>query len=96
MCVSSSRCRSRALDRRYKTCLVVVGLLGEVALTPREVETLAWVVRGKTLAKVAEAMGISPRTVEYYFSTVKRKFGCRTKAELLAWVADNNLAVLLP
>ena len=79
------------LDRRVKSCLVVRGRFGLVSLTPRELETLCLVMRGKTLAKVAVDMELSPRTVEYYFLTIKRKMGCRTKAQLMAWVIRYKL-----
>jgi len=81
----------RRADRRLKTQMVVQGRFGVVALTPREVETLVHVMRGKTIAKVAEVLAISPRTAEYYFLTIKRKMGCRTKSELMAWVVENRL-----
>ena len=76
----------RTNDGRVKLGCLVMGRYGEVALTPREVETLGHVIRGKTLTRVAEAMAISPRTAEYYFLTIKRKVGFRTKSELLAWL----------
>ena len=76
----------RTNDGRVKLGCLVMGRYGEVALTPREVETLSHVIRGKTLTRVAEAMAISPRTAEYYFLTIKRKVGFRTKSELLAWL----------
>ena len=79
------------LDRRVKSCLVVRGRFGLVSLTPRELETLRLVMRGKTLIKVAGDLGLSPRTVEYYFLTIKRKMGCRTKAQLMAWVIRYGL-----
>ena len=75
----------RINDGRVKLGCLVKGRYGEVALTPREVETLTHVIGGKTLTRVAEAMAISPRTAEYYFLTIKRKVGFRTKSELLAW-----------
>jgi DNA-binding CsgD family transcriptional regulator len=84
----SNGCR---VDRRLKTQLVVQGCFGAVSLTPREVETLKWVMRGKTIVKVAEVMAISPRTVEYYFLTIKRKMGCRTKSSLMNWVVENDI-----
>ena len=86
--VDSVVCR---VDRRLRTQLVVQGRFGVVSLTPREVETLSWVMRGKTIVKVAEVMAISPRTAEYYFLTIKRKMGCRTKSDLMNWVVENSI-----
>ena len=81
----------RPIDRRLRTQLVVQGRFGAVSLTPREVETLRWVMRGKTIVKVAEVMAISPRTAEYYFLTIKRKMGFRAKSALMSWVVENNI-----
>ena len=79
------------VDRRLKSKMVVQGRYGLVALTPREVETLIHVMMGKTLVKVAQALAISPRTVEYYFLTIKRKLGFRRKSQLMAWVVEHRL-----
>ena len=79
------------LDLRVKSSLVVRGRFGLVSLTPRELETLCLVMGGKTLAKVAAVMGLSVRTTEYYFLTIKRKMGCQTKAQLMGWVIRHKL-----
>ena len=75
----------RTNDGRVKLGCLVKGRYGEVALTPREVETLTHVIGGKTLTRVAEAMAISPRTASIIFSQLNGKLGFRTKSELLAW-----------
>ena len=86
----------RSQDGRVKLGRFVTGRYGEVALTPREVETLSHVLKGKTLTRVAEAMAISPRTAEYYFLTIKRKIGFRTKSELITWLIKKDFMKSLP
>jgi len=42
-------------------------------LTKRERECLSWAAAGKTVAETATILGLSPRTVEYHLSNVRRK-----------------------
>jgi LuxR family transcriptional regulator, activator of conjugal transfer of Ti plasmids len=51
-------------------------------LTPREVECLQWVARGKTRWQIARIVGISERTVGFHLDNAKRKLavGATTQA----------------
>lgn len=55
-------------------------------LTPREVDVLGWVVRGKSNSVIAELLGISEHTVDTLMRRVYRKLGVgdRTSAALRA------------
>jgi DNA-binding CsgD family transcriptional regulator len=55
-------------------------------LTPRELEVLGWVVRGKSNSVIAELLGISEHTVDTLMRRVYRKLGVgdRTSAALRA------------
>lgn len=51
------------------------------SLTPREQEVLERVAAGRTNAQIAEALGISPRTVGVHVSAVLRKLGAERRTE---------------
>lgn len=53
------------------------------ALTPREREVFEWVAAGAHAKQIAEALGISPRTVEVHKARVMEKLGARSVAELV-------------
>ena len=55
-------------------------------LTPREQEVLALLVTGMHNRRVAERLGISPRTVEVHKARVMEKLGARTLVELVRLV----------
>lgn len=53
-------------------------------LTPREVEVLMWVAKGKTSKDIAEILGVSPRTVAKHLEHVYVKLGVETRAAAAA------------
>lgn len=53
-------------------------------LSPREGQCLQLYLEGKSAQATGPILGISQRTVESYFESIKRKLGCRSKAELLS------------
>lgn len=58
----------------------------EVKLSPREIEVLHWVARGKSNTDIAAIIGIGPQTVKSYVATILTKIGVadRTQAALTA------------
>lgn len=60
-------------------------------LSLREVELLALAQRGLNDAEIAEAVGISPRTVRFHFENVRRKFQARSRAEAIATAINLHL-----
>ncbi len=54
-----------------------------VNLSVRELECLFLQLRGNTAKRIAEKLGLSKRTIESYFDTIKMKLGCQNKSELL-------------
>lgn len=58
-----------------------LGLLA--TLRPREREVLGMIGDGLTATEIAEGLGISPKTVEWYRAQIGHKLGVRTRAELI-------------
>lgn len=52
-------------------------------LSARELECLFCVLRGMTAKRISEVLQLSKRTVEFYISNIKNKFGSLTKSELM-------------
>jgi DNA-binding NarL/FixJ family response regulator len=46
-----------------------------------EVETLTWAARGKTSAQIAQILGLTKRTVDYYIDNARRKLGAATRTQ---------------
>lgn len=63
---------------------------GTAYFTKREAECMVWLLKGKTINKVAKKLNLSPRTVEFYLKNMKIKLGCRTKFELIDLVYDSE------
>jgi DNA-binding NarL/FixJ family response regulator len=55
-------------------------------LGPRETEILRLVASGQTTEQIAEALHLSPKTVQNYHYQIKSKIGARTDAHLV-WLA---------
>ena len=62
-----------------------------VYLTQRELDCVMHLMLGKTVAKTAESLGLSKRTVESYVINMKKKLACRTKLALLEKVKQSDL-----
>ena len=71
--------------------VVLDGEFSGIYLTPREVDCLNALATGRTVKVVARDLDLSHRTVEFYLKNLKTKFGCATKCELLAVVAEADL-----
>lgn len=53
-------------------------------LAPRERECLQWLAQGLLSERIAERMGISPRTVEFHLKNARSKLGASTREHALA------------
>lgn len=60
-------------------------------LTPREREVLAGIARGGTSKEIAQALGLSPRTVESYRESLMRKLEIRSVAGLTRFALETGL-----
>jgi DNA-binding CsgD family transcriptional regulator len=52
-------------------------------LTPRELQTVSLLAKGKSYREIAETLGVSYKTVANTTSHLKTVFGARTLAELV-------------
>ena len=65
--------------------------LTEDKLTAREVEVLRLIALGHTSVEVARKLHLSPRTVESHRTSIQRKFGLTTRAELVRYALGRGL-----
>ena len=54
------------------------------SLTPREFEILQLLLEGRTTASMADALGVTPRTVKFHVANLLRKLGFDSRLALLA------------
>jgi DNA-binding NarL/FixJ family response regulator len=64
--------------------------LEQYQLTPREVDVLLWVAKGKTNRDIAEILGMSPRTVNKHLEHIYVKLGVETRSAAAALVAGKT------
>jgi DNA-binding NarL/FixJ family response regulator len=70
------------VERRYP---------GDVDLTPREVEVLEYLSRGRSHPEIAHAMRLSVETVRTHSAHIRRKLGTRSNRELIGLPVPNGL-----
>ncbi|MGX7000921.1 response regulator transcription factor [Caballeronia sp. KNU42] len=68
----------------------------ELGLTPREFETLAWLVRGLPSKAIARKMGLEDITVRKYVSHLLAHFNLRRRTELIVMLADRGIKLGVP
>lgn len=62
-----------------------------VKLTPRERDVVRRIGQGHTYREIAEALGISEKTVATYRERASEKLGVRSRAELVRWALENGV-----
>ena len=73
------------------TNILQQGHEGGEALSPRELDVLSLLVRGKTNAEMAAELGVSERTVYSHVESIKHKLDLSSRADLLRYVRENGL-----
>jgi DNA-binding CsgD family transcriptional regulator len=63
---------------------VLALVANERGLSSREMDVLAATCRGHTTKEIAVRLGLSPKTVEYYWARTFKKLGCRSKVDAMA------------
>jgi len=64
---------------------------GGPAITPRETEVLRLVAKGLTARRIAERLGLSPRTVENHVQNVLRKLALTNRVQLARYAIEQGL-----
>lgn len=60
-------------------------------LTPREREVLAWVLQGRLNKQIAGRLGLNERTVKLHRTSITRKLGLSSVAEMSRWAQEAGL-----
>ncbi|UTW63929.1 response regulator transcription factor [bacterium SCSIO 12741] len=60
-------------------------------LSPRELEIIQWVVKGKSNKEISEGLFISPRTVDTHRTNIMRKLEVHNVAALVRFAFENKL-----
>lgn len=61
-------------------------------LTPREIEVLYHLIRGKSLKKIGDLLEISPRTSEQHLENIKLKLNLDSKEDIIEKIIDSIFA----
>ncbi len=89
--------RAAAAGEQYVSPEVAVQLNGlnssstENKLSPRELEVLRLIALGHTSVEIADALHLSPRTVETHRAHISRKLEVTTRAELVRYALRRGL-----
>lgn len=74
---------SLSLQKRLNF-LKQIGLIDKrESLTKKEMDYLKFMAQGMTCSQIAESMHLPTRTVENYIGTLKQKFRCNSKTDLV-------------
>jgi DNA-binding CsgD family transcriptional regulator len=91
----ATRCGATPLAQRAETELLATGarprriaLSGVDSLTPSERRVAEMAAEGHTNREVAQALFVSPKTVEVHLSSAYRKLGIRSRSQLAAALAE--------
>lgn len=60
-------------------------------LTPRQLQVVRLLCQGMTNKGIANALGCSPRTVEFHISCMFRTFGLETRSALVVYAVTHQL-----
>ncbi|WP_298630146.1 response regulator transcription factor [uncultured Thermus sp.] len=64
---------------------------GPEVLTERELKVVRYLAQGLSYREIAEAMGISEKTVATYRERAAEKLGLKSRAELVRWAVEEKL-----
>ena len=54
-----------------------------IQLSSQRSKCLLYLMQGQSTKEIAFAMGLSSRTVDYYFNILRNQLGCRSSKELI-------------
>ena len=86
------------LDPRVARNIVLDRVSGRLspldALTPREIEVMTWLAKGRRVTEIAAALARSPKTISTLRSRVFRKLDVRSDVELALLAIRHRLVKL--
>lgn len=62
-----------------------------IALTPRELDSMAFVAEGKTDGEISGIFGVSEATVRFHVDNARRKLGAATRAQAVAKIFSRGM-----
>jgi DNA-binding CsgD family transcriptional regulator len=65
---------------------------GSAGLSPRELEVLRLLVKGKSAREIGDELTLAVRTVERHITNIYRKIGAHNRAQATAYAMDRGLA----
>ena len=68
----------------------------EFDISPRQLECLFYLLRGKSANEIALTLGLSKRTIETHIENIKSKLQCDNKNKLIELAIDKGLLNYLP
>ena len=81
------------LAERFQKPALMMPLAADLdRLTPRQLRILRLIGEGKNGNEVAEALGVSPRTIEYHRAGIRRALGIATEWGLVRYAIVAGLA----
>lgn len=85
-----------ALGETQRNVDAKISSASDLGLTPREFETLAWLVRGLPSKAIALRMGLEDITVRKYVSNLLAHFDLRRRTELIVMLAEKGIKLGVP
>jgi two-component system NarL family response regulator len=64
----------------------------EASLSPRQIQILTLVAKGKTYRQVAETIGITERTVKYHMGEILERLHLKNRAQVIAYATRRGLS----
>lgn len=68
------------------------GEFGDKHLTRQEARCMACFLKGATMKRAANTLGLSPCTIEYYTNNMKKRLDFHSKSELVLRIARTPFA----
>ena len=74
----------------YEKTIELLKSVNGVALSPRELDTVACLLSGKGVKSIAFFLSLSPRTVETHIRAIMLKFGCNSREGIIEFVEKSD------
>ena len=71
-------------ETQVRAAEIVAAVARRFSLSPQEENVLKSAARGQSKKEIAYALGITVRTVEYYWTQVFKKLGCGSQIAVMA------------